>query len=432
MRELELKVKEEKALREKAEARNIELRKRIRDNAKGEVKQLDQQFEDGKNGRSKEASATEKQVIADVASDKKINGVSGSKKTPSTVQGNPQALSASGGASVSSSSEKGRAPSQQKAGSLPPKSAAPPLPTKSHSRPTAAAATSSGDNQGKNATNVASGGKHTRSHSYHPDSRSVLHVRTPGGETGQTTPSKGSSTPNTWPNENPGQSAPSRPPPVYPNPVSGGQNGSNAPKLQCVSDFDPLKPNMTPSVPPTNHQAEVMPVISLSTLEAVPFNPASAYTNAGTNLTAQLNPGPFLSETNQYVVPITLGMAPATAVGPAMNGDIHRSPNPHGFHEQPIMVLPQQQPIMFQQFGGMHQVPNMIPTGPPPHSIQMQQPSAYYHPGQTPHYENQRQSQQSPCHNNGGSGPNPFDTFSTASDPFDDIVPRQLPPNQVT
>ena len=108
VRELESKVKEEKSLREKAEARNIELRKRIRDTAKGEVvggKQVDQQLDEGKNVRSKEAPATEKQVIADVGKEKGSNGPSASNMTPGQSQGNPHAVSAAGNAPVSSNSD---------------------------------------------------------------------------------------------------------------------------------------------------------------------------------------------------------------------------------------------------------------------------------------------------------------------------------------
>lgn len=172
-----------------------------------------------------------------------------------------------------------------------------------------------------------------------------------------------------------------------------------------MSDFDPLAQ--------PNSQSEVMPLISVP-FGAVPLNPAPAFFQ-GAPETAYSNTEAAPFATNpQYVVPITWGMSPTT-VGQDVNGDTQQSStNPNGFHDHPIMVLPQQQPIMFQQFGGMPHVPtNVIPGPPAPtNGARIQQQQHYPAATQQQQQTSEGQRQQTRLAQSASSGGNPFDPLT--------------------
>lgn len=154
------------------------------------------------------------------------------------------------------------------------------------------------------------------------------------------TPTKGNPTPATQPGRNDV---------MAPTPVTvTGQNGTPLPsKAHFVSEFDPLRP--THAVESPNISGGMVPVISFPTqlsLEAVPINATSTIFQNPAN-SAELDQGTFVSE-NPFVLPVTLGMAPA--VDQSTGNGFQQMPN--SFQQQSFMVVPQQQPIMFQQVSG--------------------------------------------------------------------------------
>ena len=137
-----------------------------------------------------------------------------------------------------------------------------------------------------------------------------------------------------------------------------------------ISEFDPLRQTQSTE---SNVAGEMVPVFSIPTqlsLGGVPINAPIFQNSAPSNgsLSSQVDQSAFVSE-NPYLVPVTLGMAPTIAQN---TGDgVQQTQNDfQGMGQQSFMVFPQQQPIMFQQ------VPNMMisqQSSVPQNSVQVQQ-----------------------------------------------------------
>lgn len=158
------------------------------------------------------------------------------------------------------------------------------------------------------------------------------------------------------------------------------QHAAAAPKAPSLRDFDPLGPSSS-----SNLGSDVVPVISFPTnmsLGAVPlgsptpvFQDASGqtYSAAPAPFGEQYNQATFVSE-NPYMVPITFGLAPSAA---EPNGGNFQLDMTNSFQMQPIML---QQPVMLQQVhSGVSQWPAAPPTvnGQQYYQQQMQPPQSH-------------------------------------------------------
>ena len=203
-------------------------------------------------------------------------------------------------------------------------------------------------------------------------------------------------------------------------PPRNGPKTSGHKHTQSLHDFDPLKSTVPVISFPTSLSLETLPIKASSTSESM-------------SLPHDLR-GTFMSQ-NPLVVPVTFGMAP-TAVR-TTEGAIGQHPSPmperqtlvangyHGLHQQQFMVVPQQQPIVFNQMtGGMqHQmVENTYPNQQRANTLQSQQfprGSLQHQHAQHQSLQHHLQHQSHPRHINHptqqmhlNSG-NPFDPFSS-------------------
>lgn len=142
-------------------------------------------------------------------------------------------------------------------------------------------------------------------------------------------------------------------PPLMP-PLRSHTNGPRASghkHTQSLHDFDPLKSTVPVISFPTPLSLETLPIKTSSTLESVSLSHDLSNTYMGQN---------------SLVMPVSFGMVP-TAVR-ITDGAIEQNSSPmterqalvannyHGLHEQQFMVVQQQQPIVFNQMtGGMQQ-----------------------------------------------------------------------------
>jgi hypothetical protein len=162
-------------------------------------------------------------------------------------------------------------------------------------------------------------------------------------------------------------------------------------QTHSLHDFDPLSSNGNTTISDTM-------VISLPTsysLEAVPVNSNAP---AGRMPLNEID-GTFMAQ-NQFVVPLTFQMTSAPLGTSGVNSEQHSSTTNvgqtvmandfNGFQQQQFMVLPQQQPIMFQQ---LHQVQD---NNWPQNTTYPNQPGTNYtqvqFPGQQPHFQQQQQA----------------------------------------
>ncbi|CAJ1917733.1 unnamed protein product [Cylindrotheca closterium] len=364
-RDLDKSLKEEKGLREKAEARNIELRKKMRE----------ANIMPGTNGQ-KPLDQTVDSSATSASAKTKADGVAITKaKAPKAAVAatGPKAPTAS--EAIASSNPK-RDPTAAPPAAIAEKKCQPQPPVGENKvdRPAtngvsipatqnpASSTISLGREQGKEQFKRAvANGWHARSNSLGNAGDAFLQqVTADFGNTSPAKPKGGAQHLSRMESVGAVNGAAPTPIPAAAKPVARG-----ALKPPCVKAFDPLHQNQ----PATNITGDMVPVMIPTQVSLVnadspvfqdPHDPA-AYQQRTTGLQQQYEQNQFVQE-NNIVVPITFGMASTMDQANMENGMQHQDINQDLRNlQQQFMVLPQQQPIMVHQVpGGVQQVQNLI------------------------------------------------------------------------
>jgi len=423
-RELETKLREEQTLREKSEMRNMDLRKKLRE-AKDEIKTAKlvgkNSQEENEVSRKIGDAVGEKPIAQTIDGKETISSSTGKASQPVKSAGNPGTVigaspkrisSSSDGASTAGSSQSQNTISQSVSTPSTPKTKG--ANTNPSLNPPKIDLNLKEQSELKNGTDGASRLNRVRSFVKENEPRSrgstmessamskqipeVSHKRVESMSTIAT-------------------------PPMMP-PLRSNTNGSKTSghrHTQSLHEFDPLKSSV--------------PVISFPTplsLETLPIEPS---TSESVSLPHDLR-NTYVGQ-NSLVMPVSFGVAP-TSMRTA-NGAIQQNPSPmtgrqalvandyHGLHEQQFMVVPQQQPIVFNQMTGRMQqamVDGAYPTQQRSNTLQnhqyvggslqqqqtqQQQPLQRHLQHQSyPHHAQQHSAQQTYA-----NPANPFDPFSS-------------------
>lgn len=344
-------MKEEKSLREKAETRNIELRKKMRQ-ATVQVgapsrMTIEQTTDDGIFPHTNGAVPTKSDELSTVGPN------SEPKTTPSAASGNLNAAAPSP-ATGSSMPQSGQLPmsSGGMKNPLPPTNGAmSTTPKKSNLPP---------KKRTPRAQDEASGW-HARSSSLGQESDYFLHYVT--GDSINSSPAK-MNAPGMQQRNVPAPTAVTRSASVASQP--GGMQ--QALKFSSMQEFDPLRRTQST---PSNIPSDMVPVISIPTqvslVDGTPtvfqnvVDPA-AYSAYNGTLSTQFDQNGFVTE-NNFVFPLTVGMTSSMDQQTVSNGAQEPSVGSglHGYQQQSFMVVPQQQHIMVQEVGsGVQQVSSVI------------------------------------------------------------------------
>lgn len=420
-RDLETKLREEQALREKTEIRNMDLRKKLRE-AKDEIKtaKLVGKVSQEENESSRKMSDSVAEKLTNPNLDGKevkqsSNGMTPQKGkpigNPGTVTGaSPKRHAATGEGTLTSGSSHGHnnvsqlvlPPATPKAKSLNTNSSLnhPKIDLNLKEQP-----------EMKNGTDGA--GRLNRS-------RSLVKETEPRSRTSSGASRNVKEKPEqVLHKRNESMSTITTPPLIPPlRPNANGMKASGHRQTQSLHDFDPLKSTVPVISFPTTLSLETLPIKTPSASEnvALPHDLRNTYVGQ-----------------NSLVMPLSFGMAPTTV---RTDGAIEQNHTPmterqtlvandyQGLQEQQFMVVPQQQPIVFNQMAGRMQqqmAGNTYPTQQRSSTLQnhqytgglLQHQNTQHQPlqRQLQHQSHQHHAQYSNQQTYATSG-NPFDPFS--------------------
>eukprot|EP00980_Cylindrotheca_fusiformis_P009354 scaffold2047_cov129-Cylindrotheca_fusiformis.AAC.33 len=332
-RELEKRLKEERILREKAETRNIDLRKKMTQAKAQTQKPVEQASEEGNSPQINGIAAPTKSDEADAKNPSSTPNMASSAtpagNMPPPAAGKPQIngqTKPNGGTMSSLPQANGGATATQKKTIPPPPKGTP--------------------------TQDEANGWHARSNSLGFEN-DYFQQYIPGDSI------------NSSPAKMNGPGFQQRNPSISRTTSVGSQPPQ---KIPSMDDFDPLR---RPQSTASNIPSDLVPVISIPTQVSLVNGSPTMFQNMGDqpafatyndSMCPQFDQNTYVSE-NNYVFPLTVGMTHPMEQQNVGNGlhDASVGSSMHGMQQPSIMVVPQQQHIMVHQVGGeVQQVPELV------------------------------------------------------------------------
>jgi hypothetical protein len=357
-RELDTKLREEQALREKAEMRNMDLRKKLRE-AKDEIKTSKQigkkSREENDGSRKNTDSVSEKHGNQKIDSKEAKPPTAGKTPLKGKTASNPCTITGASPKKHASASDITLMTGSSHSHNIASQLASTPLTPKSKGSITNPSTNLPiYDLKPKEKSEVTNGtdgaSRLIRSRSLVKETEPRIRGSTVEGSVASRSVKEKSEVSHRRVESMSTIATPPLMPPLRSQSHANGPKPSGHKHTRSLHDFDPLK--------------STVPVISFPTplsLEALPIKTSS--TSESVSLSHDLS-NTYMSQ-NSLVMPVSFGMTP-TAVR-TTEGGIEQNSSPmaerqalvannyHGLHEQQFMVVQQQQPIVFNQMAGRMQ-----------------------------------------------------------------------------